>query len=136
MKLEYFIKKRKVNNLKTGKVEEKYIAALLQKSAITNETICKEVEVSCTLSAAETALAMDEISDVILSYLSKGCPVQLGKLGWLHPRLDAQAQDTAEKVDLKTVSRVKCSFQSSKELVKALNRAPLQKVRYIPKSMR
>ncbi len=66
MKLEYFIKKRKIFNLKSGNVENKYIVALLPKSRITNETICKKVEVGCTLSSAETALAMDEISNVIL----------------------------------------------------------------------
>ncbi len=136
MKLEYFIKKRKVFNLKSGKTEEKYIAALLQKSRITNESIYKKVEVSCTLSAPEAALAMDEISDVILFYLRCGCPVQLGKLGWLHPSLDAKAQDDPQKVDLKTVSRVKCTFQPSMAVVKALNTVPLQKVKYFPKAIK
>ncbi len=135
MKLEYFVKKRRVINLKSGVIEEKYIAALLEKSPMTTESICKQIEISSTLSCHEAELAIAEFSDQVLKHLSRGSAVQLGNIGWLHPKLDAKTQNNPDDVDLNSVERVRCTFRPSMDLIKTLKNASLQKVGYWPKAV-
>ncbi len=135
MDLEYFIKVKKYNDFKTNTVETKYIAALLEKSFVSNETLCKQVETNCTLSRHEMGLALDELSDVVKAALLKGCKVQLGNLGTLRLKFDAKAQNSPEDVTRKTITRVKCVFQPSKDLVNAINNASIQKVDFLPQEL-
>lgn len=116
--MKYKITKKK-QALKNN--EERYIATLELGEYISYDNILEEMQTRTSLNKGSISSVLINLSELIISKLTQGHPVDLGPIGKMKPRISAQSKKTKEEVTTKTITTKSTLYLPSKEIKDAMN---------------
>ena len=114
MSVGYEIFKRKIVTNSTS--EEKYVARLKKGTEIKIDEVARLISYRSTMSIGDITGVVAELEEVVALLLTTGHAVSLGRLGKFVPTINAESQDSPDKVRADTIRRFKCYFRPSKYL--------------------
>jgi len=117
-KVRYKITKKK-QALKDN--EERYIATLELGEYISYDHVLEEMQTRTSLNKGSISSVLINLSELIISKLTQGHPVDLGPIGKMKPRISAQSKKTKEEVTTKTITTKSTLYLPSKEIKDAMN---------------
>ena len=101
--------------------EERYIATLELGEYISYDHVLEEMQTRTSLNKGSISSVLINLSELIISKLTQGHPVDLGPIGKMKPRISAQSQKTKEEVTTKTITTKSTLYLPSKEIKEAMN---------------
>ncbi len=101
--------------------EERYIATLELGEYISYDHVLEEMQTRTSLNKGSISSVLINLSELIISKLTQGHPVDLGPIGKIKPRISAQSQKTKEEVTTKTITTKSTLYLPSKEIKDAMN---------------
>lgn len=101
--------------------EERYIATLDLGEYISYDHVLEEMQTRTSLNKGSISSVLINLSELIISKLTQGHPVDLGPIGKMKPRISAQSQKTKEEVTAKTITTKSTLYLPSKEIKDAMN---------------
>lgn len=107
--------------------EERYIATLELGEYISYDHVLEEMQTRTSLNKGSISSVLINLSELIISKLTQGHPVDLGPIGKMKPRISAQSQKTKEEVTTKTITTKSTLYLPSKEINDAMNRVKFVK---------
>ena len=107
--------------------EERYIATLELGEYISYDHVLEEMQTRTSLNKGSISSVLINLSELIISKLTQGHPVDLGPIGKMKPRISAQSQKTKEEVTTKTITTKSTLYLPSKEIKDAMNRVKFVK---------
>ena len=94
---------------KENKVQ-KCVAANVLAGSIKYDKLCNEVTQRTGIHRGLVDTVLKGVEDTMIAFLEEGFSVKLGEFASFRPGLSAKGQDNMEKVDARTISRVKIVF--------------------------
>ena len=107
--------------------EERYIATLELGEYISYDHVLEEMQTRTSLNKGSISSVLINLSELIISKLTQGHPVDLGPIGKMKPRISAQSKKTKEEVTTKTITTKSTLYLPSKEIKDAMNRVKFVK---------
>jgi predicted histone-like DNA-binding protein len=101
--------------------EERYIATLELGEYISYDHVLEEMQTRTSLNKGSISSVLINLSELIISKLTQGHPVDLGPIGKMKPRISAQSKKTKEEVTTKTITTKSTLYLPSKEIKDAMN---------------
>ena len=101
--------------------EERYIATLELGEYISYDHVLEEMQTRTSLNKGSISSVLINLSELIISKLTQGHPVDLGPIGKMKPKISAQSQKTKEEVTTKTITTKSTLYLPSKEIKEAMN---------------
>ena len=101
--------------------EERYIATLELGEYISYDHVLEEMQTRTSLNKGSISSVLINLSELIISKLTQGHPVDLGPIGKIKPRISAQSKKTKEEVTTKTITTKSTLYLPSKEIKDAMN---------------
>lgn len=101
--------------------EERYIATLELGEYISYDHVLEEMQTRTSLNKGSISSVLINLSELIISKLTQGHPVDLGPIGKMKPRISAQSKKTKEEVTTKTITTKSTLYLPSKEIKDLLN---------------
>lgn len=101
--------------------EERYIATLELGEYISYDHVLEEMQTRTSLNKGSISSVLINLSELIISKLTQGHPVDLGPIGKMKPRISAQSKKTKEEVTTKTITTKSTLYLPSKEIKEAMN---------------
>ena len=107
--------------------EERYMATLELGEYISYDHVLEEMQTRTSLNKGSISSVLINLSELIISKLTQGHPVDLGPIGKMKPRISAQSKKTKEEVTTKTITTKSTLYLPSKEIKDAMNRVKFVK---------
>ena len=101
--------------------EERYMATLELGEYISYDHVLEEMQTRTSLNKGSISSVLINLSELIISKLTQGHPVDLGPIGKMKPRISAQSKKTKEEVTTKTITTKSTLYLPSKEIKDAMN---------------
>ena len=101
--------------------EERYIATLELGEYISYDHVLEEMQTRTSLNKGSISSVLINLSELIISKLTQGHPVDLGPIGKIKPRISAQSKKTKEEVTTKTITTKSTLYLPSKAIKDAMN---------------
>jgi predicted histone-like DNA-binding protein len=101
--------------------EDRYMATLELGEYISYDQVLEEMQTKTSLNKGSISSVLINLSELIISKLTQGHPVDLGPIGKIKPRISAQSQKTKEEVTTKTITTKSTLYLPSKEIKDAMN---------------
>lgn len=105
---------------------EKFMAKILYGETVDIDKLSEMIAETSALSAGDIQSVMIQMEKVVSWLLLEGIPVEIGKLGKLHPGIAAKAVATYEEVTPETIEKVYVRFTPSKALEDKLKNAKVE----------
>ncbi len=114
MSVGYEIYKQKIviNSVAT----ERYVARLKKGNEIDIDQVARLIGQRSTMSIGDVLGVVAELEEVVVTMVTAGHTVSLGRLGKFVPIINAESQDSPDLVRSDTIRRFKCIFKPSKYL--------------------
>lgn len=103
--------------------EVKYYAQLVLATPVRLAALAEEISQQCTVTAHDVKAVLSAMEEHILRHLLNGKSVRLGDLGSFRPTLTSEGSDSADKVTVDNVRRVRIRFRGSAALCKGLQKS-------------
>jgi len=88
---------------------------------ISYDHVLEEMQTRTSLNKGSISSVLINLSELIISKLTQGHPVDLGPIGKMKPRISAQSKKTKEEVTTKTITTKSTLYLPSKEIKDAMN---------------
>jgi len=88
---------------------------------ISYDHVLEEMQTRTSLNKGSISSVLINLSELIISKLTQGHPVDLGPIGKMKPRISAQSKKTKEEVTTKTITTKSTLYLPSKEIKEAMN---------------